>query len=69
MDPELQGLDQGKVDRAQDAFNSRNIELPIVVRINGENDLLGGNTRIAYLLDQEIDPAVWFIDVDKILHN
>ena len=67
MDNELSGLDVEKVKRAKTSFENGNIELPIVVRINGSNDLLGGNTRIAYLQSKNIDPQVWFIDVDSLL--
>ena len=67
MDNELFGLDPEKVKRAKASFENGNIELPIVIKINGSNDLLGGNTRIAYLQSKNIAPQVWFIDVDSLL--
>ena len=69
MDPYLGGLDPDKVARAKQAYSQRTIELPIVIRTNGKNDLLGGNTRIAYLLSQDVDPIVWFVNVDNLLNN
>ena len=48
-----------------DAFKSGNIELPIVVKIGGKLDLLGGNTRFTGLVANNVMPQVWLIDVDK----
>lgn len=63
IDLNLKGLMPSKVKRARDSFRNRKIELPIVVQIDGQNDLLGGNTRFAYLTKQGISPKVWFIKV------
>lgn len=63
IDLDLKGLVPGKVKRARDSFRNNKVELPIVVQINGHNDLLGGNTRFAYLTGQGYSPKVWFVKV------
>ncbi len=69
LDPYLSGLEKEKVKRAESSFIEGKIELPIVVRIDGLNDLLGGNTRVALLQSKQIDPYVWFINIDELLNN
>jgi hypothetical protein len=69
LDPNLSNLDKDKIRRARDAFKTGIFELPIVIKLNGANDLLGGNTRIAFLQAKGIDPYVWFINVDEVLMN
>ena len=62
---EFDNLEPDKQQRFMDAFKSGNIELPIVVKIGGKLDLLGGNTRFTGLVANNVMPQVWLIDVDK----
>lgn len=61
---EFDNLEPDKQQRFMDAFKSGNIELPIVVKIGGKLDLLGGNTRFTGLVANNVMPQVWLIDVD-----
>jgi len=41
--------------------------MPIVVKIDGEYNLLGGNHRLTGLVARNIFPiVVWLIDVDRL---
>lgn len=57
-------LEQDKRDRFIAAFNSGKIEMPIVLRMNGQYELLGGNTRATGLVAKGIMPTMWVVDVD-----
>lgn len=64
VDTDLSNLELDKRKRASKAIAKGVVELPIVGRWpNGTMDLIGGNTRIAALLDNGYDPMVWIVDV------
>jgi hypothetical protein len=63
IDLDLSGLDKAKLARAEASINKGEVELPIVVKINGKYDLLGGNTRFAYMKSKGINPIVWLIKI------
>ena len=58
-------LEKSKRARFVAAFKDRKIEMPIVIKMDGKYDLLGGNTRYTGLMAQGILPVVWLIDLDS----
>ena len=64
VDLEFDSLEEPKKQRFQDAFESGTIEMPIAVKF-GDNDydLVAGNTRIAGLVKNNIDPTIWVVDL------
>lgn len=68
VDLNYQDLDIKKRTRFEKAFKSQIIEYPIVVKFNDQDyDLLGGNTRVAGLINQGIDPKVWIVDLSLFM--
>jgi hypothetical protein len=64
VDTNLDNLEVDKRKRAEEAIAKGIVELPIVGRWpNGTMDLIGGNTRIAALLNEGYDPKVWVVNV------
>lgn len=53
-----------KKDRFEKHYEGGIINLPIVIKIDGEYCLLGGNTRITGLLSKGKKPKVWLIEYD-----
>ena len=66
VDLDFDSLEKEKKDRFYDAFDRGVIELPIVVKFgHSKYDLLGGNTRLAGLIMNGIDPYVWLVNAEK----
>jgi len=64
---EWKNLEPASKQRFLDALKSGVIEMPIVVKIDGEYNLLGGNHRLTGLVARNIFPiVVWLIDVDRL---
>ncbi len=63
---DFESLDPAKKKRFNRDFDNGSIEIPVVVKF-GENDydLLGGNTRLAGLLEKGINPKLWVVDITK----
>ena len=62
-DGDLDDLDPNKVARAKQALSAGTIELPIVLKVNGEYELLGGNTRLTALATYGLPTKAWVIDM------
>ncbi len=59
-------LEQEKKDRFERDFEKGRIEIPIVVKFSEDDyDLLGGNTRLAGLIKNGINPKLWVIDLSN----
>ena len=59
-------LDEDKKERFERAFESGEVEIPIVIKFSDdEYDLLGGNTRLAGLIKNNINPKLWVIDLSN----
>jgi hypothetical protein len=57
-------LEQEKKGRFERDFKKGRIEIPIVVKFSEEDyDLLGGNTRLAGLIKNGINPKLWVVDL------
>lgn len=63
IDLNLSNLEAAKLKRVEKSFKDGRIEMPIIVKIKNRYDLLGGNTRFAYLKSKNIQPQVWLIEV------
>ena len=64
---EWKNLEPASKQRFLDALKSGVIEMPIVVKIDGKYNLLGGNHRLTGLVARNIFPiVVWLIDVDRL---
>ena len=63
---DYESLDEDKRKRFEDAFESGVVEIPMVVKF-GDDDyhLLGGNTRLAGLIEKGINPKLWVVDMTK----
>ena len=66
VDLDYDTLEDVKKERFEKHFKEGEIEIPIVVKF-GENDydLLGGNTRLAGLIQKGINPKLWVVDMTK----
>jgi len=66
IDLDYDTLEDDKKKRFEKAFKKKNVEMPIAVKF-GENDydLLGGNTRLAGLIEKGINPKLWVVDMTK----
>jgi hypothetical protein len=66
VDLDYDSLDEDKRQRFEEAFENGEVEIPIVVRF-GQNkyDLLGGNTRLAGLIKNGINPKLWVVNLAK----
>jgi hypothetical protein len=62
VDLDFDSLEDGKKERFEKAFEKGVIEMPIAVKF-GENeyDLVAGNTRVAGLTKNHIDPSIWVV--------
>jgi hypothetical protein len=66
VDLDYKSLDNDKIKRFERAFEKGVIEIPIVVRFSeNDYDLLGGNTRLAGLIDKGINPKLWVVYLTK----
>lgn len=66
VDLDYDSLEKDKRKRFEEAFEKGKIEMPIAVKFSGSDyDLLGGNTRLAGLIQKDIDPKIWIVDLTK----
>lgn len=66
VDLDFDTLEDEKKERFNKAFKKGKVEIPMVVKF-GDNDyhLLGGNTRLAGLIQKGINPKLWIVDMTK----
>jgi hypothetical protein len=66
IDLDYETLEDKKKKRFEKHFKEGVVEMPIAVKF-GENDydLLGGNTRLAGLIEKGINPKLWVVDMTK----
>jgi hypothetical protein len=66
VDLDYDTLDEDKKRRFEEAFEKGKVEIPIAVKFDkNDYDLLGGNTRLAGLIQNGIDPKLWVVDLTK----
>jgi hypothetical protein len=62
VDLEFDSLLPDRKQRFEQAYESGNIEMPLVVKFSDNDyDLIGGNTRLAGLVSKDIDPTLWIV--------
>jgi hypothetical protein len=62
VDLDWDNLENSKKERFEKAFERGKIEMPIAVQFGkDEYDLVAGNTRIAGLVKNHIDPSIWIV--------
>ena len=66
VDLDFDTLEDEKKKRFNKAFKKGKVEIPMVVKF-GDDDyhLLGGNTRLAGLIEKGINPKLWVVDMTK----
>jgi hypothetical protein len=70
VDLDFESLDEEKKKRFEKAFTEGVIEIPIAVQMKDSYyDLVAGNTRLAGLVKNGINPKIWVIDVREIIEN
>lgn len=68
VDLDFENLKKEKQERFLKNFKSGKLELPIAVKIYSDYyDLVAGNTRIAGLVKNKIDPKILVIDATKVI--
>lgn len=66
VDLDYDTLEEDKKKRFEEAFEKGEVEIPIAVKFaDNDYDLLGGNTRLAGLLKNGINPKLWIVDMTK----
>jgi hypothetical protein len=66
VDLDYDTLDEDKKKRFEEAFEKGKVEIPIAVKFSGNHyNLLGGNTRLAGLIQKGIDPKLYVVDLTK----
>jgi hypothetical protein len=66
VDLEFDGLEEPKKQRFVSALQSGIVEMPIAVKFSDNDyDLVAGNTRLAGLVNNEIDPQIWIVDLSN----
>lgn len=59
-------LEEPKKERFNRAFHKGQIELPLAVRFSDvDYDLIAGNTRLAGLYKNGINPQIWIVDLSN----
>lgn len=67
VDLDFDNLDEKKKERFENAFAKGVIEIPIAVQMEDSYyDLVAGNTRLAGLVKNKINPKLWVVDVREI---
>ena len=67
VDLDFDNLEDVKKARFKKAYKSGIIEHPIAVKFNDNDyDLVAGNTRLAGLVSQGIDPEIWIVDLSNL---
>lgn len=62
VDLDFDSLEDNKKERFKKAFEKGVIEMPIAVKFGkNEYDLVAGNTRVAGLTKNHIDPSIWVV--------
>jgi hypothetical protein len=66
VDLDFDTLEDEKKKRFNKSFKKGEVEIPMVVKF-GDDDyhLLGGNTRLAGLIDKGINPKLWVVNMTK----
>ena len=66
VDLDFDTLEDEKKKRFNKSFKKGEVEIPMVVKF-GDDDyhLLGGNTRLAGLIKNGINPKIWVVDMTK----
>jgi|688.fasta_scaffold235529_2 hypothetical protein len=63
---DFDSLEEDKKERFEVAFEKGVVEIPIVVKFNEDDyDLVGGNTRLAGLVKNGINPKLWVVKLDE----
>ena len=62
-DGDLEDLEPKKVERVMTALNKGVIELPIVLKLKNDYELLGGNTRLTALAAHGLPTKAWVISI------
>jgi len=66
VDLDYDTLDNEKKERFEKSFDEGDVEIPIAVKFSDTDyDLLGGNTRLAGLIKNGINPKIWVVDMTK----
>jgi hypothetical protein len=66
IDLDYETLEDKKKKRFEKHFKEGEVEMPIAVKFGENNyDLLGGNTRLAGLIEKGINPKLWVVDMTK----
>jgi hypothetical protein len=68
-DGSLEDLAPAKVARAKEILNTGIVELPIVLKIGDEYELLGGNTRLTALKTYGYPTKAWVINIEELYYN
>jgi hypothetical protein len=64
VDLDFDTLLPDRKERFNQAYESGIIEMPLVVKFSDNDyDLIGGNTRLAGLVNKNIDPTLWIIEL------
>jgi len=62
---ESEPLHPGKVKGVEKQIASGKVELPIVMKHNGQYELIGGNTRLVGLSKKGLPTKAWVFDYDQ----
>ena len=66
VDLDFDTLDDEKKERFEKSFEKGDVEIPMAVKFSDTDyDLLGGNTRLAGLIKNGINPKIWVVDMTK----
>lgn len=66
VDLNFKSLEKSKKERFLKAFSALKVEMPIAVKFSDSDyDLVAGNTRLAGLVSNEVDPKIWIVDLSK----
>jgi hypothetical protein len=64
VDLDFEDLEEPKKQRFEKAFENGIIEMPIAVKFDDDDyDLVAGNTRLAGLVKNNIDPNIWIVNL------
>lgn len=66
IDTNIMNLEKEKIKRATEHVSKGVVEMPIVIKIDDNYDLLSGNTRLALLLKAKEDPFVYVLDIKNL---
>ncbi len=66
VDLDYDTLEDEKKERFEKSFENGDVEIPMAVKFSDTDyDLLGGNTRLAGLIKNGINPKIWVVDMTK----